>query len=60
MLINAFKVDSPNVEYKEEYISSTYDYQHTDVVRTEGGEWVVKPQVTRYEFHTDIRVPKLG
>lgn len=60
MLVDAFKVDSPSVEYGEGFIASTYDYQHTEVERTATGEWVVKPQTTKYEFHTDTRVPKLG
>jgi myo-inositol-1-phosphate synthase len=60
MLVDSFKVDSPAVEYGESHIASTYDYQHTEVDRTEDGKWVVKPQTTRYEFRTDTKVPKLG
>lgn len=46
--------------YGEGFISSSYAYQHTDIQQREGGECVVKPVTTRYEFTTDTKVPKLG
>lgn len=60
MLLDSFKVDSPNVVYGEDAITSTYDYQHTEVEQSGDGQWVVRPQTTKYEFKTDTRVPKLG
>jgi len=60
MLVESFKVESPNVEYGEDFIASSYEYQHTDVDRTPAGDWVVKPRATKYEFRTDTKVPKLG
>ena len=60
MLVDSFKVDSPAVKYAETHISSTYNYQHTEIDRTDAGEWVLKPQSTRYEFRTSTEVPKLG
>ena len=60
MLVESFKVDSPNVVYGESSISTSYDYQHTEIDRNDDGAWVVKPKTTRYEFKTDTKVPKLG
>ncbi len=61
MLVEDFKVESPNVHYGDGFIASTYDYQSTEVLRSDkDGKWVVKPTSTSYEFKTDTRVPKLG
>lgn len=60
VLLEQFKVDSPNVKYEDDVISASYDYQHTDICQTQDGQWVVKPLTTRYDFRTDRRVPKLG
>ena len=60
VLLDSFKVDSPNVEYGEDFIAASYDYQHTEVERAADGQWIVKPQTTKYEFKTETRVPKLG
>jgi myo-inositol-1-phosphate synthase len=60
VLLDNFKVDAPHVKYEETAINATYDYQHTEVERSADGQWVVKPQTTKYEFKTDTRVPKLG
>ena len=32
MFVETFQVDSPNVEYGEEFIHASYDYDSTDVV----------------------------
>lgn len=60
MLVTDFQVDSPNVEYSEEYITSRYDYQTTKLSQGPGGKWTVKPVTQTYEFRTQRRVPKLG
>ena len=60
VLLDSFKVVSPNVSYGEDAISAAYEYQHTEVERSADGQWVVKPQTPKYEFKTDTRVPKLG
>lgn len=60
MLVENFKVESPNVQYAEDSITANYTYSSTEVERTEEGKWVVKPQTTEYTFKTDTRVPKLG
>ncbi len=60
MLINDFKVDSDKVQYTEEHIISTYDYQTTELSQGSDGKWTVKPVSHEYSFKTDRRVPKLG
>ena len=60
MLLDGFKVNSPNVQYNDSSITSSYAYQHTEVERTDDGNWVLTPQETKYEFKTDTKVPKLG
>lgn len=62
MLLESFKVDSPNVKYEADAIHSRYEYQTTEVEAPQGGEGVfkVKPVTNTYEFKTDTRVPKLG
>lgn len=61
MLVDNWKVESPNVQYTEETITSTYDYQSTKLERgADGKEWVVRPQSTKYEFRVNRKVPKLG
>ncbi len=60
MLVTDFQVESPNVRYEDDKITSTYQYAHTEVERTEEGKWVVKPATSTYEFLTDTKVPKLG
>lgn len=59
MLVDEFKVVSPNVQYTDEAITSTYRYDNTKITRTDKG-WEVHPTSTTYEFKVDRRVPKLG
>ncbi|BDA43685.1 Inositol-3-phosphate synthase [Coccomyxa sp. Obi] len=60
MLIDNFKVDSPNVQYESDAIAATYNYDHTDLSQDRDGRWNVRPKTTQYEFRTSTRVPKLG
>ncbi|CAN4115197.1 unnamed protein product [Withania somnifera] len=63
MFIENFKVESPNVKYTESEICSVYDYQTTELVHeAKNGtyQWTVKPKTVKYEFKTDVHVPKLG
>jgi len=59
MHAESFKVSSDKVVYGPESITSTYQYQSTEI-QMEGGQVVVKPIETTYQFKTDTRVPKLG
>lgn len=60
MLVENFTVESPNVVYTEDFVTTTYDYQSTKIDRDAEGKWKVHPQSTKYEFRVDRRVPKLG
>ncbi|KAK8586695.1 hypothetical protein V6N13_085720 [Hibiscus sabdariffa] len=63
MFIENFKVESPNVKYTDNEIQSVYNYETTELVhenRNEIYQWVVSPKTVKYEFKTDIHVPKLG
>ena len=60
MLVENFRVDSPDVEYGPDHITSAYNYANTEVTRTQEGKWSVKPTQTKYTFKTNTKVPKLG
>ncbi|KAF8064501.1 IPS2 [Scenedesmus sp. PABB004] len=60
MLVDDFRVESPNVVYTDEAITSTYNYASTALSRDDAGQWVVRPTSTQYQFRVDRRVPKLG
>ncbi|KAL1073737.1 hypothetical protein V6Z11_D11G244000 [Gossypium hirsutum] len=63
MFIESFKVESPYVKYTDNAIQSVYNYETTELVhenRDGTYQWVVKPKTVKYEFRTDIHVPKLG
>lgn len=60
MLVDTFKVVSPNVTYSEDKIESTYRYDSTRISRNAAGEFEVVPTSSTYEFAVDRRVPKLG
>ena len=60
MLINSFKVDSPNVDYQEGHIVSSYSYASTDIKQDESsGAFLVSPKETRWTLRTKTTVPKL-
>lgn len=60
MLVENFRVDSPDVQYGPDHITSAYNYANTEVTRTTDGKWSVKPTQTKYTFKTATKVPKLG
>lgn len=64
MLVDNFRVDSPNVEYTEEKIESSYEYQTTEMFHEKNAdgkyEWVARPRSATYQFATNRKVPKLG
>ena len=53
-------VDSPDVQYSENYIDSTYVYRTTEVSRGAGGRLKATPRETTYNFRTERTVPRLG
>lgn len=65
MLVDSFRVESPHVEYTEDMIKSSYEYQTTEFLheqrKSDGKyEWVAKPKSVPYQFATQRKVPKLG
>ncbi len=60
MLIDNYKVASPNVTETEEAVTASYNYESTDIEQAKDGSWVVTPTHTQYEFKTHKQLPKLG
>ncbi|KAK3277652.1 Inositol-3-phosphate synthase [Cymbomonas tetramitiformis] len=61
MLVENFRVESDNVVYTEETITSTYKYQNTELIPGEDDDtWVFKPKEDTYKFQVDRKIPKLG
>lgn len=56
---NTLEVDSPNVSYSDEFITSNYVYQRA-LTRIENDKIVVTLVNTHYSFKTKRTVPKLG
>lgn len=52
-------VDSPAVQYTDDAITSTVNYDTTDVT-VEGGKYSVKPRTQKFTFKTERKVPKIG
>lgn len=59
MLVEKFRVNSPNVRYSDEDVTTSYNYESTDLEQTQSG-WVATPTSTEYTFKTQTRLPKLG
>jgi len=59
MLLNSFKIESKDVEYKEDSIISEYTYRNTEAKVTDD-KVVIVPKETHYTFKTETKVPKLG
>lgn len=60
ILADSFTVDSPNVRKEGDTLVSSYEYATTEVEQTDAGGWRVRPVTQNIEFHTDMKVPKLG
>ena len=60
MLLDSFTVDSPNVTYTEQHITSQYQYDTTELECGPRGEFTVRPVSQQVEFQTERRVPKVG
>lgn len=52
-------VNSPNVQYDDQFITSRYDYQTVECEEV-GGQVKAVPKSSVYTFKTDRKVPKLG
>ncbi|KAL7271497.1 Myo-inositol-1-phosphate synthase [Rhizina undulata] len=55
-----FTVNSPNVNYTEDAIKSTYTYRTTKVNKAANGKYVAEPVETVYDFKVERKVPKVG
>lgn len=55
-----FTVESPNVVYTENEITSKYSYHTTSVTDAGNGKYVAKPKETIYNFKVDRKVGKVG
>jgi hypothetical protein len=60
MLLQTFSVDSPNVTYTEDSITSSYEYDTTEVECGPGLNFTIRPVSHKVEFQTARRVPKVG
>ena len=59
MLTDTFTVESPNLTCQDNLMVSKYEY-HTSKVESDGKTVKIIPQVKKFEFQTDLKVPKLG
>jgi hypothetical protein len=60
MLVDSFHVDSTDVIYTDENITSSYSYDTTELECSDDGKFTVRPQQQSVQFQTDRRVPKVG
>ena len=60
MLIDNYRIASPNVKETDDTVTASYHYESTDVEQAKDGSWVVTPTSTHYEFKTHKKLPKLG
>jgi myo-inositol-1-phosphate synthase len=59
-LYQDFKIESPNVEYSDSHITSTYTYDYNKTTVNENGSVSIKPKKMDYTFKTDRNVGKVG
>jgi myo-inositol-1-phosphate synthase len=55
-----FTVNSPNVEYTQDFIKTKYTYRTTAVSQNADGKYVAAPKETLYDFKVDRKIPKVG
>lgn len=55
-----FTVNSPNVEYTDNFINTKYTYRTTAISQNAQGNYVASPKETLYDFKVDRKIPKLG
>ena len=60
MLLDALNVDSPNVQYTDDHITSSYVYDTTELECSEDGKFTVRPREQSVQFQTARKVPKVG
>jgi myo-inositol-1-phosphate synthase len=60
MLVDSFKVNSPEVQYKDDCIIANYTYRNTEASVDKNDQVTITPKETKYVFKTNTKVPKLG
>ena len=55
-----FVVHSPDVTYTDDEIKTKYIYRTTSVAKNSGGQYVVTPKETHYDFKVDRHVGRVG
>jgi myo-inositol-1-phosphate synthase len=60
MFCNSFRVNSPDVVYSEDHITSNYEYQTTELSANSTGDWTITPKTINYKFQVSSKTPKLG
>ena len=61
MLIKSFTVNSPNVHYASDKITSKYEYGTTKLTKGAAeNDWIIEPRKELFEFTLDRKVPKFG
>lgn len=59
VLVDSFKVNSPNVKYDKDTITTDYYYKNA-TASVDNDQVVVTPVEQKYTFKTETKVPKLG
>lgn len=59
VFVDSFRVNSDNVQYTDETITSSYKYE-TTTIDWEGDQAVATPKSVQFTFQTERTVPKLG
>ena len=56
----SIKINSPHVQYTQDTIISSYEYEQTSVTRDHEGNFTATPKKVNYTFETKTKVPKFG
>ena len=55
-----FEVNSPNLTYSEDFITSKYSYERSVCNKNADGSFSVEPKTETYTFRTRRKVPRCG
>lgn len=59
-MANTIRVNSANVKYGDDSITSSFLYHHNDIVKGADGSITVTPKESKFLFETNTKVPKMG
>ncbi|KAG9292773.1 hypothetical protein G9A89_006334 [Geosiphon pyriformis] len=54
------RVNAPNVRYTSSHILADYVYSNATVHTNPSGTYIVNPTETKYQFKTELKIPKVG